>query len=446
MKLFEDFKIRFKQPNWKKDPQLALFDSVLEKHPHLFNLVKEDIIGPENPSRFGRKDTPSIEQIVRAAIYKEMKGLNYRQLAYHQEDSRICEQFVKIDTLRPFSHQVFQKYISRIKADSLQKLLYELNKIAISEGLEDVGKIRQDTTTVESDIHYPTNNSLIWDCIKESHKHLKDLSQQINSFSYRDYTKGAKKTFFKINVTRDKKKKKDLFENQLITFTKTINQVSNVIKKKKHYVSRETMAIIASLEKLLPVMNQVYDIAWRGELKGEEVPSEEKIFSIYEQHTDIIVKGGREPVFGHKINLVTGKSNLVLHCDVLKGNPSDKTLYPSTLDQVIETYERVPRDSSKDGGFASLPNLRHAQSRGVVNVVFDKIVGSLKNQVSSKNMETRLKKWRSGIEANISNIKRGFKMQRCIWKGWAHFQAKVLWSIIAYNIRVMTGLMLARLL
>ena len=233
MKLFEDFKIRFEQPNWKNDPQLGLVDSVLEKHPHLFNLVREDIIGPEKPSRFGRKDTPSIEQIVRAAIYKELKKLDYRELAYHQEDSRICEQFVKIDALRPFSHQVFQKYISRIKADSLQKLLYELNKIAISEGLEDVEKIRQDTTTVESDIHYPTNNSLVWDCIKESHKHLKDLSDQINSFSYRDYTRGAKKTFFKINMAKDKKKKKDLFDRQLITFTKTINQVSNVIKKKE---------------------------------------------------------------------------------------------------------------------------------------------------------------------------------------------------------------------
>jgi transposase, IS5 family len=132
---------------------------------------------------------------------------------------------------------------------------------------------------------------------------LEDLSEQINSFSYRDYTRGAKRTYFKINMTKNKEKKKALFEKQLMTFTKTINQVS--------------------------------DIAFRKELKEEKVPNKEKIFSIYEQHTDIIVKGGRESVFGHKINLATGSSNLVLHCDVLKGNPSDKTLYPSTLDQVM---------------------------------------------------------------------------------------------------------------
>ena len=60
-------------------------------------------------------------------------------------------------------------------------------------------------------------------------------------------------------------------------------------------------------------------------------------------------------------------------------------------------------------------------------------------------METRLKKWRSGIEANISNIKRGFGLFRCNWKGFAHFESKVMWSIIGYNIRVMTAAVLSRL-
>ena len=82
--------------------------------------------------------------------------------------------------------------------------------------------------------------------------------------------------------------------------------------------------------------------------------------------------------------------------------------------------------------------------KGVSNVVFNKIVGSLKNIASSLRMETRLKKWRSGIEANISNLKRGFDMFRCNWKGEAHFKAKVLWSAIAYNIRTMTAMVLER--
>jgi IS5 family transposase len=123
---------------------------------------------------------------------------------------------------------------------------------------------------------------------------------------------------------------------------------------------------------------------------------------------------------------------------VLEGNPADSTLYQGTIDKLIESYGKVPRDSATDGGYAAKANVEYAQEKGIVNIVFNKIVGSLKNIVSSKNMETRLKKWRSGIEANISNLVRGFNLKRCNWRGLEHFKSKVLWSVIAYNIRVMT--------
>ncbi len=134
-----------------------------------------------------------------------------------------------------------------------------------------------------------------------------------------------------------------------------------------------------------------------------------------------------------------------MDCQVLQGNPTDSSLYKQTINRVIENYEIIPRDSATDGGYACLANLKHAQKAGIVNIVFNKIVGSMQNIVSSLNMETRLKKWRSAMEAIISNIKRGFNIRTCNWKGWGHFQAKVLWSVLAYNFRVMTGLILEKL-
>jgi IS5 family transposase len=160
-----------------------------------------------------------------------LKQLEYRELEYQQEDSRICLQFLKIEDGREYSFQMYQKYISRIKAESLDKLLVNLNKIAIGEGLEDIEKIRQDSTVVQSDIHYPTNNSLVWDCIKESHRLLTQLQKEISDLGNRDYRKDAKRIFYKINVTRSSDKPVDLFQKQLITFTKCINQVANAIKK-----------------------------------------------------------------------------------------------------------------------------------------------------------------------------------------------------------------------
>jgi len=163
MKLFSDLTIKFEQPNWAKNPELGLIDTIIEKNPNLIEIIKDDVIEHNKNTFFGRGDVPSVEQIMRAAIYKELKGLDFRELAYHQEDSRICALFLKIDELRPYSFQMYQKYISRIKEDSLQELLVELNKIAINEGLEDLKKIRQESTVVETDIHHPTNNSLVWE-------------------------------------------------------------------------------------------------------------------------------------------------------------------------------------------------------------------------------------------------------------------------------------------
>ena len=444
MKLFETLQLKFEKPDWAKNPAFGLVDTILELHPELLKMVEPDILSESKASNFGRKDIPSVEQIFRAALYKEFKGLDYRELEYEQSDSRICAQFVKLDELRPYCFQMYQKYISKIKESTLQQVLIALNKIAISEGLEDMSKLRQDSTVVETNIHYPTNNALVWDCIKESHRLFTDLSTEISDLDYRDYTVNAKKLFYEINVTKSGDKRVDLFNKQLITFTKCINQVANVIKKKEG-CSIKASVILMLMEKHLKVMQQVYDITYRKEIKTEIIPNEEKLFSIYEKHTDIIVKGSREVLFGHKINLSSGKSNLILDCEILRGNPADKTLYQPSLNRVIENYETIPRDLATDGGYASKDNLDYAKEKGIVNIVFNKVVGSMQNIVSSSNMETRLKKWRSGIEANISNLKRGFDIGICNWKGFEHFCSKVMWSVIAYNVRVMTAAVLQRI-
>ncbi len=178
---------------------------------------------------------------------------------------------------------------------------------------------------------------------------------------------------------------------------------------------------------------------------GEKVLNKDKIFSIYEPHTDIIIKGSRKVEFGHKVDLTNGKSNLILDCDTLLGNVSDSSLFEPMLDRIETNYNKIPKCTSNDGGYASLSNLKYAQSKGVKNIVFNKIVGSMQNITNSKNIETRLKKWRSGIEAVISNLKRKLNLRISEWKGEAGFKSKVLWSVIVYNLRIMTSIVLCEL-
>lgn len=435
--MFNDLVLRFEKPEWQQNPEFCLLDQLLETHPELYEHVKDDIMRGTKPSKFGRGDTPTVEQITRAALFKEIRNLTYRELEYAQIDSRVCSRFLKLEGCSPYSDSTFQQYIGKIKADSLNRLLVALNEIAISQGWEDIQKLRTDTTVVESNIGYPTNNKLIWDCIKESYRILEKIREEAGDVAFRDYRKSAKKNYYKINNTKTKDKRIDLFRKQLTTFTKCINQVDQFIRnpKKKVCSLREI-----ELHRLLPLMRQIFDFSWRKEIEGEQVPNDEKLFSIYEQHTDIIVKGGRDVQFGHKIALATGRSNLILDCRVADGNPSDKQLFSESIGSVCDNYGRSPRDVVADGGMASLANQEWASSKGIVNVVFNKMRGRLTDKVSSKNMQTRLQKWRSGAEAIISNYKRKFSMFVCNWKGRAHFDAKVMWSAIAYNIRVMTRL------
>ena len=443
MKIFESWKLRFEQPDWTSDPELAFIDTILTMNPYLIEIVAPDITAGNKDSNFGRDDTPSVEQIVRMALYKEMRKLEYRDLVYTQKDSRICEQFTKINPARPYSFQVLQKYISRIKEETLAKLMVELNKIAIEEEIEDLTKFREDSTVVETNIHYPTNNTLVYDCIKESNRLLKNLKKIVNDLKYNNYHKEGKKRCFKINVSKSDKDRKELFKKQLELFTKCINQVSDISEMALDCAGNiRVISIIMAMNTLLPLMKQVHKMTYDREILGIQVPNDEKIFSIYELHTDIIVKGKQTCKFGHKVDIGTGASNLILTCSIPRGNPNDEKLFKNTIDTVKREYGKAPESVVTDGGYASRENQKHAIKVGVTNIVFNKITQSMKNIAESPFIEKALMQWRSGVEAVISNLKRGYKLVRCTWKGWAHFQRKLYWSIIAYNIRVMTGHML----
>ena len=430
------------------NPQLAVMDTVLDSHPEILEMVKKDITGGKKGSRKGRQDMPTVEQIVRAAIYKEMKNLTYRELEYEQHDSRMCATFIKLDDRKPFSFEAYQKYISRIRGESLEKVLVAINRIAMEEGIEDGRSIRSDSTVVETNIHYPTNNSLVWDCIKTIDRLLKQLKDSGVEIKVRSYKKQAKKNHYKINNTKSQDKRKEEFKKQLKLFRSSIKQAERALATKlPETLMRwiEAEAILKALKDLLVKAEKVYDISWRHEILGEAVPNEDKLFSIYEEHTDIIVKGKREVEFGHKVNLTSGRSNLILDCRIVDGNPADSTLYEDVIERIGMNYGIVPRDMVTDGGYASTKNAEIGKEKGIVNIVFTKIVGSLKNIVRSKNIETRLKKWRSGMEAVISNLKRGYELYRCEWRTRGRFDAKVYWNVIVYNIRVMTAAFLAKM-
>ena len=103
----------------------------------------------------------------------------------------------------------------------------------------------------------------------------------------------------------------------------------------------------------------------------------------------------------------------------------------------------IPQGVTSDGGFASKGNIEWSQRAGITNIVFTKVTKSMENIVKSQEAEKLLKKWRSGTEAVISNLKRGFGLQRVVWQGYERFKSKVAWSVLCYNLRVFCSSILA---
>ena len=141
---------------------------------------------------------------------------------------------------------------------------------------------------------------------------------------------------------------------------------------------------------------------------GETVPAGEKVVSLFEPHTDIIVKSGRGTHYGHKINLATGRSGLVLDVVVEDGNPADSARCLPMLGRHIEHYGVAPSRAAFDGGYASRANLKQAKALGIEHVVFHK-KRSLKveDMTRSSWLYGQLKRFRAGVEAGISRSKWG---------------------------------------
>ena len=170
-------------------------------------------------------------------------------------------------------------------------------------------------------------------------------------------------------------------------------------------------------------LERVVDQTRRRVLGGETVPASDKVASLFEPHTDIIRKGGRETRYGHKVNFATGRSGPVLDAVVEDGNPADSARCPPMPERHVERHGAAPSRAAFDGGYASRGNLDAARKLGVEHIVFNKRRGiEVADMTPSSWIYARLKRLRAGIEAGISHLKRCFGLGRCRWRGLPRFR------------------------
>jgi IS5 family transposase len=237
--------------------------------------------------------------------------------------------------------------------------------------------------------------------------------------------------------SRSKKDRKIKYADLIKVTNKSIGYAQSTIEAidKVASISNGLVALRLDLNQYCQLAAQVVNQTQRRVMLGENVPAADKVVSLFETHTDIIVKDRRDTFFGHKICLTGTASNLIVDCLIVDGNPADSNLTVDMLERQKQLYGRYPLKVALDGGFASKDNLNQAKAMQIKDVCFAKKRGlKVEDMCRSQWVYDRLRRFRAGIESGISWVKRCFGLTRCTWKGLRSFKSYVWASIVSANL------------
>jgi transposase, IS5 family len=429
--------------------ELAAFSEILDATPKMLDLVYADL------TRVARKDTGregmTAEQVLRCVALKQYRNLSYEELAFHLEDSKSFRAFARLEMGQYPSSSSLQENIKPLSEETWEAVHVCLMQYALEAGIESGRKVRIDSTVVESNIHDPSDSTLLWDGIRVITRWLEEGHALAPRPDYRycDHCRVVKKRLMVVLNAKKEEDRVSAYRDMTHYAGKVVGYAKEAIPVLQAYQATGlgdmmiAMNLATQLKRAVGLLEKVINQTERRVFRNEKVPVADKVVSFFEDHTDIIVKKRRVTQFGHKIFLTGGTSNLILDCMIAKGNPADSDQYIPMLEQHKKTFSKVPRQVSADGGFASKDNLKDAKELGVKDAVFAKKRGlSVIDMAKSSWVYKKLRNFRAGIEANISTLKRAFGLDRCTWKGWEGFKQYVWSSIFAYNLQVIARIKL----
>ena len=427
--------------------ELEAISQLLNENRQIFEYVYDDLVGLQDPET-GRLGMTA-EQVLRCAILKQYRNLTYEELAFHLVDSRSFRAFARLESKQMPAASTLQENIKAVSESTWEKINEVIIHYAVKQDLEKGRTIRMDSTAVESNIHYPTDSTLLQDGIRIITRLLIEGKRLYPTPGYRfsEHRRVVKRRVIQIlNSKKEEERKKwyrDLIQiaRQVKGYGMEALGMLEVFKSPVFDLMLDARRVAEKLANAIDILSRVIDQTQRRVIEGEKVPASEKVVSFFECHTDIIEKGNRETTYGHKLFLVGGASGLILDCVMERGNPADSAKYLELLDRQNEVFGRYPRQASADGGFASKDNLERAKERGVSDVSFSKRKGlAVLDMVKSSWVYKKLRNFRAGIEANISVLKRAFGLTRCTWSGWPGFKQYVRSAIFSYNVLTLARL------
>jgi len=442
------------------DPLLEEISHFLDRHRALLTVVHADLVRGLKQTTRGRAGL-SAEQVLRAFVLKQVKSWDYRELRERIADGFTLRQFTRFESAPVPKHDAFHRAFVALTPDTIRGLNEAVVAAAVQLGLEDGRQLRVDTTVVETDIRYPRDSGLLWDSVRVLSRvvaALRALAPQACQ-QFPDRTRRARRRMQEIGRMRERAQRQRALARKyrdLIHVTaEVVDQAGHVLQRAQDLEYPEVMTALQAeaccrqLEHFIALARRVIDQSVRRVLRGETVPADQKLYSIFETHTDLIKRGkAYKPVeFGHKVFLAESRRGLITDYRILAGNPADRDQLEPSVARHRERFGAVPELYAADRGFHDREAGARVEQQGVKLLAIPQCGGTKTADRHAHEKSRAFKKaqaFRSGIEGRISVLFRGRGMKRCRWTGPERFELFVGAAVLANNLLRIAALRMQR--
>jgi IS5 family transposase len=415
---------------------------VLDGHPEILQMAHRDLQElSQSTSRRGRKGDFTTENLFRAILVMQREGLDYRETSVRIAESETLQHFCRLLKKPTIDYTLLNKAFGVLQPETWDTMNHLLALGAVTRGAISTDHVRTDTTVTECNIHWPTDSSLLWDSYRVA---VREMSYgrgfDPHSCPWRFHPKKIKKLH--LFVTRYAGSRSRSRVRQVRQAMKTlIVRVEDVLKKAAQFVTwaerstcSELMWIGEQLAGRLPAMRQVAHVARRRAFDGEKVPNADKVFSIFEPHTELIKRGQRDrPVeFGHKVLLTQSKEKFITDYVVLEENRTDSELLTLVIERHKERYGSRPKSVAADKGFCPDAEIYEDLEEEV-----DYLSVPRRTRDFGDTMMAIWQQWRAGIEGTISCLKRAFRLARCCFRGFKNFVSAIGSAVFCHNLTIL---------
>jgi IS5 family transposase len=352
------------------------------------------------------------------------------------------QDFLRMRKRPVMDYSLLDKCFLAIEPKTWKRVNELLGQYGVAEDMVHTNVIRTDTTVVESNIHHPTDASLLWDTWRVTSRLLKRAMEIVpGCCPHRLHDRKIKRLY--LYVTRYMPSKSESRQRTVkASFRTLVERTEWIVAAARELCairagSRGNSALAAvalELKAYLPAMKQVVAAARRAQVNGETVPAAERVFSLFEPHTELIKRGRRhKPVeFGHKVLLCESAEKFITDYEVYEKQEADCDLTESVIQRHEKLFGERPEVLAADKGFCPAEAKFAELAEQIDTLAIPRRMRDFVDKVLA-----HWQAFRAGIEGTISGLKRAFRLIRCFFRGFRSFDAAVGLGVFCHNLIVL---------